>query len=200
MKTPDGYTLTVSGSAESMEPVAALTGAPTSREYLVDGSFTGSVTGSGGPKLAGGSLEAGYQIGCGISQDDIENIMVPPKKPYSQLTPEEKRLVKSQYYSMADADEPPYPVNGPQTIFEAIRDIQRKLGNSGIRVSGTLSVFVDVDYKGKATAIEVEESPDPQMTKAAAAVLMLQKYKPAECKGSPCNMQYPFRIEFKRGV
>jgi hypothetical protein len=75
LKTPDGYTLTVSGNTESMEPVAALTGAPTSREYLVDGTFTGSVTGSGGPKLAGGSLEAGYQIGCGIAQDDIENIM-----------------------------------------------------------------------------------------------------------------------------
>ncbi len=58
-----------------MEPVAALTGAPTSREYLVDGSFSGSVTGSGGPKLAGGSLEAGYQIGCGIAQDDIESII-----------------------------------------------------------------------------------------------------------------------------
>jgi MspA len=75
LKTPDGYTLTVSGNAESMEPVAALTGAPTSREYLVDGQFSGSVTGSGGPKLAGGSLEAGYQIGCGIAQDDIENII-----------------------------------------------------------------------------------------------------------------------------
>jgi hypothetical protein len=75
LKTPDGYTLTVSGSNESMEPVAALTGVPTSREYLVDGTFTGSVTGGGGPKLAGGSLEAGYQIGCGISQDDIESII-----------------------------------------------------------------------------------------------------------------------------
>ncbi len=75
LKTPDGYTLTVSGGTESMEPVAPLTGAPTSREYLVDGSFTGSVTGSGGPKLAGGSLEAGYQIGCGIAQDDIESII-----------------------------------------------------------------------------------------------------------------------------
>jgi len=60
---------------ESMEPVAPLTGAPTSREYLVDGSFTGAVTGSGGPKLAGGTLEAGYQIGCGIAQDDIESII-----------------------------------------------------------------------------------------------------------------------------
>ncbi|MFZ0832010.1 MAG: MspA family porin [Mycobacterium sp.] len=75
LKTPDGYTLTVTGKNESMEPVAPLTGAPTSREYLVDGTFTGAVTGSGGPKLAGGTLEAGYQIGCGIAQDDIESIV-----------------------------------------------------------------------------------------------------------------------------
>ena len=75
LQTPDGYTLTVVGKNESMEPVAPLTGAPTSREYLVDGTFTGSVTGSGEPKLAGGNLEAGYQIGCGIAQDDIESIL-----------------------------------------------------------------------------------------------------------------------------
>jgi hypothetical protein len=74
LRTPDGYTVTVYGKDESMEPVAALTGAPTSREYLVDGTFTGSVTGGGGPKLTGGTMEAGYQIGCGILQDDIESI------------------------------------------------------------------------------------------------------------------------------
>jgi hypothetical protein len=74
LKTPDGWTLTVSGSNESMEPVAPLTGAVSSREYLVDGTFTGAVTGGGKTKLAGGSLEAGYQIGCGILADDIESI------------------------------------------------------------------------------------------------------------------------------
>ncbi len=74
LTTPDGWVLSVSGKDESLEPVAALTGAPTSREYLVDGTFNGSVTGGGGTKLAGGSLEAGYQIGCGITQDDIESI------------------------------------------------------------------------------------------------------------------------------
>ena len=74
LRTPDGWTLNVVGSNESMEPVAALTGAPTSREYIVDGQFNGSVTGGGSTKLAGGSLEAGYQIGCGITQDDIESI------------------------------------------------------------------------------------------------------------------------------
>jgi hypothetical protein len=74
LKTPDGWTLNVTGQNESMEPVAPLTGAVSSREYLVDGTFTGSVTGGGSTKLAGGTLEAGYQIGCGILADDIESI------------------------------------------------------------------------------------------------------------------------------
>lgn len=74
LKTPDGWVLNVSGKDESMEPVASLTNSPWSREFLVDGTFNGAITGSGSTKLAGGSLEAGYQIGCGIIQDDIESI------------------------------------------------------------------------------------------------------------------------------
>ena len=74
LTTPDGWTLSVLAKNESMEPVASLTNSPWSREYLVDGSFEGTVTGKGSTKLAGGTLEAGYQIGCGITQDDIESI------------------------------------------------------------------------------------------------------------------------------
>ena len=74
LKTPDGWTLSVTGKDESMEPVASLTNSPWSREYLVDGTFTATVNGGGSTKLAGGTLEAGYQIGCGITQDDIESI------------------------------------------------------------------------------------------------------------------------------
>lgn len=72
--TPDGWTLNVSATNESLEPVASLTNSPWSREYLVDGSFEGSITGAGKTKLAGGTLEAGYQIGCGITQDTLESI------------------------------------------------------------------------------------------------------------------------------
>jgi hypothetical protein len=72
LKTPDGWTLNVVGSKESMEPVAPLTTALSSREYLVDGTFTGTVTGGGGTKLAGGTLEAGYYIGCGIVGGPVE--------------------------------------------------------------------------------------------------------------------------------
>jgi hypothetical protein len=74
LHTADGWDLTVQGMNESMEPVSPLTGSPASREYLVDGSFTGKITGGGSTKLTGGTLEAGYQIGCGILADDIESI------------------------------------------------------------------------------------------------------------------------------
>jgi len=74
LTSPDGWVLSVVGMNESLEPVASLTNSPWSREYLVDGSFEGTVTGAGKTKLSGGTLEAGYQIGCGITQDDIESI------------------------------------------------------------------------------------------------------------------------------
>ena len=72
--SPDGWVLSVSATNESLQPVASLTNSPWSREYIVDGSFEGTVTGSGTTKLSGGTLEAGYQIGCGITQDAIESI------------------------------------------------------------------------------------------------------------------------------
>jgi MspA len=70
--TPDGWILTVSAKDETQMPVPPLTTALSSREYLVGGTFTGSVTGKGTTKLKGGTLEAGYQIGCGIILDRVE--------------------------------------------------------------------------------------------------------------------------------
>jgi len=72
LDTPDGWHLEVVGADETQFPVAPLTTAITSREYLVAGTFTGKITGSGKTKLAGGSMEAGEQIGCGIISDETE--------------------------------------------------------------------------------------------------------------------------------
>ena len=65
--TPDGWTLTVSARNETQVNVPPLTTALSSREYLVGGTFTGSIKGSGSGALTGGTLQAGYQIGCGIN-------------------------------------------------------------------------------------------------------------------------------------
>jgi hypothetical protein len=69
--TPDGWTLTVTASDETQLPVAPLTTAVSSREYLVGGTFTGAISGSGKGTLAGGTLEVGYQIGCGIELGQV---------------------------------------------------------------------------------------------------------------------------------
>ncbi|MBX7448658.1 MspA family porin [Mycolicibacterium sp. 3033] len=81
LDTPDGWHLEVAGANESQLPVAPLTTAISSREYLVNGTFTGKITGTGKTTLAGGSMEAGEQIGCGIISDEEEII------PGAQFTP-----------------------------------------------------------------------------------------------------------------
>ncbi len=70
--SPDGWTLEVSAKDETQLAIPPLTTALSSREYLVGGTFTGVVKGSGNTKLSGGVLEAGYQIGCGISLNTVK--------------------------------------------------------------------------------------------------------------------------------
>ncbi|BBY29068.1 MspA family porin [Mycolicibacterium sediminis] len=72
LDTPDGWHLEVVGTNETQLPVAPLTTAISSREYLIAGTFTGKITGGGKTKLTGGTLEAGEQIGCGIISDEVE--------------------------------------------------------------------------------------------------------------------------------
>lgn len=74
LTTPEGLVLTVSASKESLDPVTALTNTPWSREYIVGGVFSGKATGTGHSEVDGGVLEAGYQIGCGIRQQDLHSI------------------------------------------------------------------------------------------------------------------------------
>lgn len=72
--TPDGWVLAVAATNETQLPVAPLTTAVSSREYLVGGTFTGTVGGHGSTSLNGGTLEAGYQIGCGIELGQVRLI------------------------------------------------------------------------------------------------------------------------------
>lgn len=67
---PDGRTLTVAAKDETQLPVAPLTTALSSRDWLVGATFTGATTGT----VNGGTLEVGYQIGCGIQMDKVRLI------------------------------------------------------------------------------------------------------------------------------
>jgi hypothetical protein len=61
--TPDGWTLALGAKDETQVPVAPLTTALSSREYLASGIFVASLK---GPEPPRGVLEVGYMIGCGI--------------------------------------------------------------------------------------------------------------------------------------
>jgi hypothetical protein len=129
--------------------------------------------------------------GSYIPRPVTTGIDVPVDKNYVQLTPEEKRRVRSLYQSMPEGDEPPYPLHGLRPIFEAAERVQKAL-----QVNGKLALAVTVNSKGEPINVEMIQSPDKQMTKIMAEVLLLQKYSPASCKGIPCQMQYPLRINF----
>jgi hypothetical protein len=117
--------------------------------------------------------------------------VIPINRRYVDLTAEERRLVKSQYEAMADADEPPFPVDGLESVYAAIAKVQKTL-----LVTGKLAAEVDVDAQGQASAVRILASPDPKLTQAVASVLMLTRYKPAVCGARPCRMSLPVNVSF----
>jgi len=130
--------------------------------------------------------------GSNIPRNAVTSSKVPINRRYAELTPDEQEVVRSAYEAMRPLDEPPYPIDGLKPVFEALREVQRK-----VLAEGELSMFVDIDPLGQATAVSVMKSPDPKLTQVVAAVLMLTKYKPAVCSGRPCQMAYPLRMTFK---
>lgn len=70
-KSPDGWTLKISAKDETQMPAAPLTTAISSREYIVGGTFNGSLVGGDSPK---GVFEVGYQIGCGIDMSTSQGV------------------------------------------------------------------------------------------------------------------------------
>jgi hypothetical protein len=69
--TPDGWTLGLGAKDEMQVPVAPLTTALSSREYLSSGIFVASLI---GPEQPRGELEVGYEIGCGIDMSTSNGV------------------------------------------------------------------------------------------------------------------------------
>jgi hypothetical protein len=72
--SPDNWTLTLSAKDESQLVVAPLTTALSSREYEVGGTFEGTLTGPDEGDAPEGTLEVGYEIGCGIDMSTSNGV------------------------------------------------------------------------------------------------------------------------------
>ncbi|MGH3678043.1 MAG: MspA family porin [Mycobacterium sp.] len=72
--SPDGWTLTVSAKDETQVVSNPLTTAVSSREYIVGGTFNGSLSGPEEDEPPHGTLEVGFQIGCGIDMSTSQGV------------------------------------------------------------------------------------------------------------------------------
>jgi MspA len=74
IKTPDGWTLTLSAKDETQRANAPLTTALSSREYAVGGMYNGKLSGPSDGQEPAGTIEVGYQIGCGIDMSTSNGV------------------------------------------------------------------------------------------------------------------------------
>lgn len=120
---------------------------------------------------------------------------------WEALTESQRNVVRTQYPALEPGDDPPYPRNGTRKVFEAVS----KLNNSAGAAEGELLVRLVVGADGKAKQAEVlrkptvEEPEDAEkLVKYIASVMMLDTYKPATCRGAPCEMAYATCYSFAR--
>jgi hypothetical protein len=71
---PDGWTQTLSARDETQRVISPLTTAISSREYQVGGVYNGSLSGPEEDGTPEGTLEVGYQIGCGIDMSTSNGV------------------------------------------------------------------------------------------------------------------------------
>lgn len=97
---------------------------------------------------------------------------------------DQQAAVKSQYRALEKGDEPPYPIHG----------LQRAQAKA--LVTGKLRIDVLVGKDGNPVTLKTIGAPSPEIARFATVVMAQEKYKPAVCHGAPCDMVFPFSMEF----
>jgi len=139
--------------------------------------------------------KAGQDTGTILKKDLKWSSKIPVDKTFEQLTAEQKAELRSLYTSLGPDDEPPFPLEGMKPIFGALKQAEHVL-----QARGELNMAVTVGPDGKAAKVEDYGGVnDKQMTELAQQVLLLTKYKPGLCKGTPCAMMFPFKLKLKTG-
>jgi hypothetical protein len=117
---------------------------------------------------------------------------MPFDKSYDQLTAEQQNRLKLLYVALAEGDEPPFPLQGLGALYGLVAKGQQRL-----LVSGEFRADAEIDKDGNVASVAVLRSPNEEVTKFMANVLLLTKFKPAVCQGQPCSMGFPMKVNFE---
>jgi|SRR5690242_9309477 hypothetical protein len=117
---------------------------------------------------------------------------LPFDKSYGEFTPAQQNRIKMDYVALAEGDEPPFPLQGLGALYRPVSKAQQKL-----LASGDFRADAEIDQEGNVVAVAVRQSPSEQVTKFMANILLLTKFKPAVCRGQPCQMGFPVNVTFE---
>ncbi|MES2018205.1 MAG: energy transducer TonB [Pseudomonadota bacterium] len=131
-------------------------------------------------------------VGSYIKSANLTGGVVPYAKAWDGLTKDQQQTLRSDYGMLLEEDEPPYPAAGIGKLYSALGKAQNWLA-----VDGQLRMVVMVDRSGTPSKVTVFMSPDPKMTEFATEAVMLEKFKPALCSGTPCPMSFAITLNFK---
>ncbi|MFC5476632.1 MORN repeat-containing protein [Massilia suwonensis] len=140
------------------------------------------------PKERYALRDANAKIGSHFSHK-ISTSAIPLNVGWEQLTPAQQRIVRDDFPALDEADEPPYPVKGPQTFFARLAELGGKY-----QLHEDLRVYVLIGADGKVVSVTSIGIEDPEARRLAGVLAGLVKYKPARCGGQPCQMIFPFNV------
>lgn len=118
---------------------------------------------------------------------------VPFDRTWAQLSAAQKAVIAADYDSLPAGDEPPFPRYGLAHLVEPANKFFQTWSWSGPFVAG-----VSIDATGAVKEIKVFDSPNPDMTRVIAALLLNEPFKPATCGGEACARDFVLRLAFPR--
>ncbi|NKF23700.1 hypothetical protein [Solimonas marina] len=111
---------------------------------------------------------------------------------YDELTPAQKQAFRSQYENLPADTDPPYPLHGTRHMMKSISIAQQAL-----QENGELSAIVNVDPYGKVKNVAFYAMPSKDVAKVVTYVMLREPFKPANCGGKRCAMEFPLNLTFR---
>lgn len=120
---------------------------------------------------------------------------LPLDRRYEELTTEQKGTLRSWYKNLGPNDEPPYPEQGLQDLYEKLISPHYMH-----EVYGEIFVVAHVDAQGTAHSAAILPAGNyvmrDEVNQYFASILMAQKYQPGKCNGTPCPMDFGISIRY----
>ena len=120
----------------------------------------------------------------------ISTSAIPLNVGWEALTRAQQRMIRDRYPALDAADEPPYPVKGPQAFYARLAELGRKF-----QIEDKLIIYSLVGVDGKVVSVTSIGIEDPEARRLAGVLAGLVQYKPARCGGQPCQMMALFDLK-----